>query len=143
MSLTFNWVKKPTKRKKLKVDNEDRFFLLKSGGRGSNNLAASKDSDFDFPDGKVVKNLTAYAGDLGSIAGSGRFPGERNGNPLQYFCLENPMDRGTWWAIVHGVAKSQTQLSNSATTTKTLKGVPGGACGKDPPASAGDTKDAG
>ena len=51
MSLTFNWVKKPTKRKKLKVDNEDPFFLLKSGGRGSNNLAASKDGDFDFPDG--------------------------------------------------------------------------------------------
>ena len=41
--------------------------------------------------------------DVGSIPGSGRFPGEGNGNPLQYSCLENPMDRGTWWAIVHGV----------------------------------------
>ena len=51
-------------------------------------------------------------GDLGSIPGSGRFPGEGNGNPLQYSCLENPMDRGAWWATVHGVAKSQTRLNN-------------------------------
>ena len=47
-------------------------------------------------------------GDLGSIPGSGRFPGEGNGNPFQYSCLENPMDGGTWWATVHGVAKSDT-----------------------------------
>ena len=52
------------------------------------------------------------AGDLGSIPGSGRSPGEGNGNPLQYYCLENPMDRGAWQATVHGVAKSQTGLSN-------------------------------
>ena len=49
---------------------------------------------------------------MGSIPGSGRSPGEGNGNPLQYSCLENPMDRGAWWATVHGVTKSQTQLSN-------------------------------
>ena len=48
------------------------------------------------------------AGDLGSIPGSGRSPGEGNGNPPQYSCLESPMGRGTWWAIVHGVAKSWT-----------------------------------
>ena len=47
------------------------------------------------------------AGDLDSIPGSGRSPGEGNGNPLQYSCLENPMDRGAWWATAHGVAKSQ------------------------------------
>ena len=61
----------------------------------------------------VVKNLPASAGgarDVGSIPGSGRYPGERNGNPFQYFCLENPMDRGPWWATVHGVAKSPTRL---------------------------------
>ena len=62
----------------------------------------------DFPgssDGKV----SAYnAGDLGSIPGSGRSPGEGNGNPLQYSCLENPMDGGAWKATVHGVAKSRT-----------------------------------
>ena len=51
-------------------------------------------------------------GDLGSIPGSGRSPGEGNGNPVQYSCLENPMDRGAWWATVHGVAKSQTRLSD-------------------------------
>ena len=50
------------------------------------------------------------AGDLGLIPGSGRSPGEGNGNPLQYSCLKNLMDGGDWWATVHGVAKSQTRL---------------------------------
>ena len=58
---------------------------------------------YGFPGGSVVKNLPANAGDAGSIPGSGRSPGERNGNPLQYSCLENPTDRGAWRAIVHGV----------------------------------------
>ena len=53
----------------------------------------------------VVKNLPANAGDVSSILVWGRSPGERDGNPLQYSCLENPMDRGTWWATVHGVTK--------------------------------------
>ena len=52
------------------------------------------------------------AGDLGSIPGSGRSPGEGNGNPLQYSCLENSTDGRAWWATVHGVAKSQTPLSD-------------------------------
>ena len=60
---------------------------------------------------QVVKNLSASVGDKGSVPGSGRSPGGGNGNPLQYSRLENPMDRGAWWAIVHGVAKSQTRLS--------------------------------
>ena len=56
---------------------------------------------------------SAYnAGDPGSIPGWGRSPGEGNGNPLQYSCLENPMDGGAWWATVHGVAKSRTRLSD-------------------------------
>ena len=58
-----------------------------------------------------LKHLPASAcnaGDLGSIPGSGRSPGEENGNPFQYSCLENPMDRGAWWAAVHGVPKSWT-----------------------------------
>ena len=58
-----------------------------------------------------VKNLSANAGDArdtGLILGLGRSPGEGHGNPLQYACLENPMDRGAWWATVHMVAKSQT-----------------------------------
>ena len=54
----------------------------------------------------VVKNPPANAGDLGSFLGLGRSPGEGHSNPLQYSCLENPMDRGALWAIVHGVAKS-------------------------------------
>ena len=60
----------------------------------------------------VVKNPPANARDMGSIPGSGRASGEGNGNPLQYSCLGNPMDRGAWQAIVHGVTKSQTQLNN-------------------------------
>ena len=61
---------------------------------------------------QLVKNLACNAGDLGSISGLGRSPGEGNGYPLQYSCLENSRDRGGWQATVHGVAKSQTQLSN-------------------------------
>ena len=61
----------------------------------------------------VVKNLSANAGDIrdvGSIPGSGRSPGGEQGNPLQYSCLKNPMNRGTWWATVHKVEKSWTPL---------------------------------
>ena len=61
-----------------------------------------------FPCGAAVKNPPANAGDMGSFPGSERFPGEGNGNPLKYSCLENSMDRGIWQALVHGVAKSQT-----------------------------------
>ena len=60
----------------------------------------------------MVKNPPTNAGYTGSIPGSGRSPGEGNDNPLQYSCVENPMDRGAWWAMVHGITKSQTQLSN-------------------------------
>jgi len=56
----------------------------------------------------VVKNLPANAEDAGSISGLGRSPGEGNGNPLQYSCLRNPMDRGAWWAAVQGVVKNRT-----------------------------------
>ena len=65
-----------------------------------------------FPGGSVVKNLLANAGDVDSIPDLRRSPGGGNGNPLQYSCLRNPMDRGAWWAVVHGVAKSRTQLSD-------------------------------
>ena len=59
------------------------------------------------PGGSDGKESTCNAGDLGSIPGLGRSPGEGHGNPLQYSCVENSMDRGAWWATVHGVAKSQ------------------------------------
>ena len=58
-----------------------------------------------FHGGSVVKNLTAKAGDVGSISGSGRSPGEGNGNPFQYSCLENSMDKGAWRATVPGGGK--------------------------------------
>ena len=66
----------------------------------------------DLLHGAVVKNPPANAGDLGLIPGWGKSPGEGNGTPFQYSCLENPMDREAWPAIVHRVAKSQTQLSD-------------------------------
>ena len=59
----------------------------------------------DFPGGSAVKNLPANAGDASSVPGLERSPGEGNDNPLQYSCLGNSMDRGTWWATVHGVAR--------------------------------------
>ena len=59
-----------------------------------------------FPGGSDSKESVCNAGELGSILGLGRSPGEENGNPLQHSCLENPMDSGAWWAIVHRVAKS-------------------------------------
>ena len=65
-----------------------------------------------FPCSLVGKESACNAGDLGLIPGLGRLPGEGNGNPLQYSCLENLMDRGAWQAAVHGVAKSWTQLSD-------------------------------
>ena len=64
-----------------------------------------------FPGGSEVKVSASNVGHLGSIPGLGRSPGEGNGNPLHYSCLENPMDGGAWWATVHSVAKSWTQLS--------------------------------
>ena len=65
-----------------------------------------------FPGGSDGKASVYNVGDLGLILGSGRSPGERNGTPLQYYCLENPMEGGAWWATDHGVVKSQTRLSN-------------------------------
>ena len=64
-----------------------------------------------FPGGLDSKESAYNVGDLDLIPGSGRSPGGRNGNPLQYSCLENPMAGGAWRATVHGIAKSQTQLS--------------------------------
>ena len=64
-------------------------------------------------------NPPANAGDPGLIPGSQRFPAEGNGNPLQYSCLGNPMDRGAWWATVHRVAKSRTQLSTHTQLSET------------------------
>ena len=67
---------------------------------------------YNFPGCSDGKASVYNVGDLGSIPRSGRSPGEGNGNPVQYSCLENPMDGGAWWATVHGVAKSWTRLSD-------------------------------
>ena len=79
-------------------------------------LRNSIEGDKGFPGGSVVKNPPANAGDVGLIPGSGRSPGEGNGHPLQCSGLENPMDRGARQVTVHGVAKSQTGLSDWAHT---------------------------
>ena len=66
--------------------------------------------NFGFPCSSVGKESACSAVDPGLILGLGRSPGEGNGNPLQYSCLENPMDRGAWWTVVHGFTKSRARL---------------------------------
>ena len=72
---------------------------------------------FVFPDGSEVTMSACNVGDLGSIPGSGRSPGEGNGNPLQCSCLENPRDRGAWWAAAYGVAQSRTRLKRLSSSS--------------------------
>ena len=79
---------------------------------------------------QMVKKSACNVGDLGSIPGSGRFPGECNGNQLQYSCLENSIDRGTWQATVHVVRKSQTWQRLHFHFFMTVLGFPGGSGGK-------------
>ena len=79
--------------------NPEKSILLKKAKLTNGHL------EFGFPHTSGIKNLPANAGDAGSIPGLGRFPGGGHGNPLQYSCLENPMDRGAWHAAVHGVTK--------------------------------------
>ena len=77
-----------------------------------------------FPDGSVSKESTCNAGDLGDaglIPGLGRSPRRGHGNPLQYSCLENPLDRGAWWATVPRVTQSQTQLKRLSTPATVLR----------------------
>ena len=71
---------------------------------------------YGFPGGSEVKASACNGGALGLIPGLGRSPGEGNDNPLQYSCLENPMDGEAWWATVHGVTKSRTRLSEFTLT---------------------------
>ena len=87
---------------------ERTFVVLKIWKPMSQKLIHTNWSSCGFLGGSAVKNPPA--GDVDSIPGSWRSPRERKGNPLQYSCLRNPMGRGAWWATVHGVAKSRTQL---------------------------------
>ena len=75
------------------------------------------------PSGSVAKNLPANAGDVGPNPGSGRSPGGRNSNRTQYSCLENPTDRRVWWAVVHGVTRSETQWAHPQQSTGMMKPV--------------------
>ena len=75
-----------------------------------------------FPGGSEGQVSACKAGDPGSIPGSGRSPGEGNGNPLQYSCLENPMDGEAWWATVHRVAEGRTRLSDFTSLFTELSG---------------------
>ena len=73
-----------------------------------------------WPSSKESTYGAGDVGDMGSIPGVGKSPGGRHGNPLQYSCLENHMDRGAWWATIHRVTKNQTQLKHLSTHTQAL-----------------------
>ena len=90
------------------TSSSNRLILSSSGGGHSSTAGWAVMTAVGFPGGSAVENPSATAGDLASIPGLGRSPGEGNGNLLQYSCLENPMDRGAWQAIVQRVTKSQT-----------------------------------
>ena len=92
------------------------LFLLESSGFCHLQTGICHLPPQGFPGGSVVKSPPANAGDAGLIPGLGRFSGEENGNPFWYPCLGNPMDRRTWWATVHVVAKSQTRFNSWACT---------------------------
>ena len=101
-----------------------------------------------FPGGSDGKESAYNVSDLGLIPGSGRFPGEGNDNPLQYSCLENPMNRGACWATGHGIAKSWTQLSDwtelkinslfQLCVCHLTRDFPGGSDSKESASNAGD-----
>ena len=109
---------------------EDRMVLYKASVTSEHMWACFKSTGFrcnlnigsveygGFPGGSDSKQPACNAGDLSSIPGSAGSPGEENSNLLQYSCLENPMDRGAWWAEAYGVAKSQTRQSNRHSQTQ-------------------------
>ena len=104
-------------------ENQDskihRYEHRKKGIRVLKFICTSVSMLLGFPGGSVVQNSPANAGDKGLIPGSGRSPGEGNGNPLQYSCLGNPMDRGAWRATVHGVTKELDTTERLKRTTDT------------------------
>ena len=87
-------------------------FSLSCIGEGDGNGSSPSLTRMGFSGGSDSKESACNAGDPGSVPRWERSPGKGNSYPLQYFCLENCMDRGTWWAIVHGVTKNWTQLSD-------------------------------
>ena len=105
---TLEWVAIPFSRGSSHIScTAGRFFTVWA------NKQYQQKADLDVPGGSDGNESACNVGDPSSIPGSERFPGEGNGYPLQYSCLRNSMGRGAWQAIVHGVAKSRTRLSNS------------------------------
>ena len=102
------------KKKDSAIQNEQMQPKVGIRGLSTNHLpfVHSSSVNWDFPGASDSKESACNVGDPGLIPSSGRYPGEGNGYPLQYSCLENSMVRGTWGATVHGVTKSGTQLSN-------------------------------
>ena len=90
--------------------NYIQYLLITYNGKESDKRYIYLYTIHTHPGGSVVKNLPANAGDAGLIPGSGRYPGGGNGNPLQYSCLENPMNKGLWQATVHGITKNQIRI---------------------------------
>ena len=111
-SLLFSspWLEKVVPKSISFLEHSSAFVFQKV--RFCSNEDIQKLIQFSFPCSSVSKESACSAEDLGSIPGSGRPPGEGNGNPLQDPCLENPMDRGAWWATVHGVTESRAQVSH-------------------------------
>ena len=104
----------------MKVKEEHEKVGLKLNIQKTKIMASGK---WGFPGGSEVKASACNVGDLGSILGWGRSRGEGNGNPLQYSCLENPMDEGAWWATVHGVGKESNTTERLHFTSKSLQMV--------------------
>ena len=87
---------------------ENTLNSILNSSKTENSIKLISSQDGEFATKRLNgKESACNAGDLGSISGSGRSPGEGNGYPLQYSCLENPMGRRAWWVTVHGVAKNQ------------------------------------
>ena len=115
------------KQKKL-IEKENRLKITRAGEGEEKLEEFGSKVQISFKKKKILllfygKESAFNAGVLGLIPGSGRSPGEGNGNPLQYSCLENSMDRGAWWAPVHGVSKSWTRLSDLTLSLSTLKSL--------------------
>ena len=108
--LQYSCLKNPHEQKSLAGYSP--WGCKESDTTGRPSSAQHKDNERGFPGGSDVKESACNAGDLDSIPGLGRSPGEGNAYPLQYSYMDNPMDRGTWQATVHGVSKSRTQLSD-------------------------------
>ena len=104
-----NWYRMITDTELIKTDTNQNWYRIITLRC---TISVTLLSCVSFPNGSDGKESTCNTGELGSVPEQGTSPGGGHGNPLQYSCLENPMDRGAWWALVHGVAKSQTRLSN-------------------------------